>query len=433
VLVLVLVKRPDDYAGGQVFALTPGHWGGDGGGEYSAPWPLSEDFFLANCLDRIYLMDRFGNRELVYRSPDAHRRNMLRRYHHIQQDAKASKKPRFADLDDPGSVDFMSVSWRPTFPRPLRVRQRPPVIPPMTFQSEDRRGRPGHKPATITVQNVYDSDIPLPAGVKIKALRIVQVLGASSGNYTGVHGRNTSAVKIVLGATPVEEDGSVHCLAPIEKGVYFQLLDQDGLAVQSMLSVTYVHPGERLSCRGCHEKATTGAPVSGRMPLAMRRPPAPVTPETPDGKVAVSESYLVPAVDRVLAACAKLPGGPQTANRGELQKAGWIRYNEGFGVNQGDKSFRTTPDAFGARGCKLWDFIQANRGKLQSLEKDDIRLTALYLDLLCVGSSVYGRNVVKDANGNPWPRHPDLDIANPLGLEVVPVRSLKTARAAERD
>jgi hypothetical protein len=78
-------------------------------------------------------------------------------------------------------------------------------------------------------------------------------LGASTGNYnaTGsVNGRNTSAVKIVLGTTPVEEDGSVHCLAPIEKGIYFQLLDQDGLAVQSMLSVTYVHSGERLSCIG---------------------------------------------------------------------------------------------------------------------------------------------------------------------------------------
>jgi hypothetical protein len=503
------LSRPDDYAGGQITALTPGPWGGDRGGEFNAPWPLSEDFFLANCLDRIYLMDRFGNRELVYRSPRAHRRNALWQFastvegrreeivkkqrllasldkgggsgakqaediasvlgeepargkagsvgpvfaedmgslfvqesqdteavglgtdfaaeHHKKLVARTAGEIKalevaFAGYGDPWTVNFKGF-WRPTFPRPIRPRARPPVVSTQTFQGEDRRGLPGHRPATIAIQNVYETDIPLPAGVKVKALRLVQVLGASTGNYnaTGsVHGRNTSAVKIVLGTTPVEDDGSVHCLAPIEKGIYFQLLDQDGLAVQSMLSVTYVHPGERLSCRGCHERYDRAAPIGG-MPLAMRRAPTTITPETPDGKVAPSEAYLVPAVDRVLAACMKVPGGPDTTDRGKLRAAGWLRYSEGFGVNQGDKCFRTTPDAFGARGSKLWEFIQANKPKLEGLEKDDIRLTALYMDLLCVGSSVYQNNVVQGPDGKTWPRHPDLDMNNPLGLEVVPL------------
>jgi hypothetical protein len=256
----------------------------------------------------------------------------------------------------------------------------------------------------------------------------VQVLGASSGNYTKVNGRSTSAVKIVLGTTPVEEDGSVHCLAPIEKGIYFQLLDQDGLAVQSMLSVTYAHPGERLSCAGCHEPQPSAPRMFNGVPLALRRPPATITPETPDGKVAPSETCLVPAVDRVLAVCMKLPGGPSTSDRRELQKAGWLRYNEGYGVNQGLKSFRTTPDAFGARGCKLWAFIQANRAKIApQVEKDDIRLTALYMDLLCVGYSTYQDRVVQGPDGHTWPRHPDLDANNPLGLEVVPAANNRQA------
>jgi hypothetical protein len=435
--VMVLdLGRPDDYAGGQVFAMTPGPWGGDRGGEFSAPWPLSEDFFLVNCLDRIYLMDRFGNREFIVRSELAHQRNrwfqFWLRYFRFNKAGVPVPDSIPADLDDPWLADYHGVAWRPTFPRPVKARPRPPVVPTLTFQSEDRRGAPGRKPATITVQNVYDTDIPLPEGVKVKALRLVQVLGASSGNYTGVNGRNTSAVKIVLGTTPVEEDGSVHCLAPIEKGVYFQLLDQDGLAVQSMLSVTYVHPGERLSCQGCHEKTSGSPPVLPKVPAAMRRAPTTITPETPDGKVAISESYLVPAVDRVLAACARLPGGPPTTDRRELVKAGWLRYSEGFGVNQGDKSFRTTPDAFGARGCKLWEFIQANKGRLGGLQKDDIRLTALYMDLLCVGSSTYQNNVVTGPDGRTWPRHPDLDVNNPLGLEVVPSAPGKTAWAAKR-
>jgi hypothetical protein len=446
--ILVLdLDRPDDYAGGQVFGFTPGPWGGDRGGEFSAPAPLSADFAIANCLDRIYLVDRFGNCELVHRDPRLHERNVLRGFNNALyghggwegrcKDAEragrpAPPKPAFADFTrDPIDLAYRAGTWRPTFPIPVRARPRPPVIPAQTFQSEDRRGQPGHKPATIIVQNVYDTDIPLPPGVKVKALRLVQVLGCSSGNYTGAHGRNTSAVKIVLGTTPVEEDGSVHCLAPIEKGIYFQILDQEGLAVQSMLSVTYAHRGERLSCLGCHEDRNR-APANYQVTKAMQRPPTTITPETPDGKVAPSEAYLVPAVDRVLAACMKLSGGPPSANRAELCKAGWLRYSEGFGVNQGDKSFRTTPDAFGARGCKLWEFIRANRAKIEpQLQKDDIRLTALYMDLLCVGSSVYQNNVVKGPDGRTWPRHPDLDVNNPLGLEVLAPATVNTSQAGK--
>ena len=408
------LDRPDDMAGSQIDAFTPGTWGGDWGGEFTAPKPLSEDLVLANYLDRIYLIDRFGNRELVHRSPQANYRNRLRRYHDeldgwMSAQPKGSTvgpQPTFDSLsDDPRENSIKSATWRPTYPLPVCARPRPPVIPTLTFQSEDRRGQPGHQPATITVQNVYDTDVPLPAGVKITALRLVQVLGASSGDYNksgAVKGRDTSAVKIVLGTTPVEDDGSVHCLAPLEKGIYFQLLDQNGLAVQSMLSVTYAHPGERLSCLGCHENKTK-APANYKPGKAMQRPPSPITPETPDGVLRRSEDYLRPAVKRVMEVCAKLPGGPPAdlvatfvpGDRGgsgrALEKSGWLRYNEGFWVNQGNKSFRTTPDAFGARGSKLWEFIQANRTKIEPLvEKDDIRLTALYMDLLCVGASSYG-------------------------------------------
>jgi hypothetical protein len=438
------LDRPDDMAGGQVFAFTPGPWGSDRGGEFTAPKPITEDLAIASYLDRIYLVDRFGNRELVHRSPDAARRNRLRLFNEAliewekatAKGARAGAKPVFETFsDDPRLLAFRAGCWRPTFPLPVYARPRPPVMPAMTFQSADRRGGPGHQPATITVQNVHDTDVPLPTGVKVTAMRIVQVLGCSSGDYNqsgGVRGRDTSAVKIVLGTVPVEDDGSVNCLAPIEKGIYFQLLDQDGLAVQSMLSVTYAHPGERLSCLGCHENKSK-APTNYKPGKAMQRPPSPITPETPDDVLRRSEDYLGPAVNRVLKACATLPGGPPQelvtdfvpGIRGEngraLKEAGWLRYSEGFWVNQGNKSFRTTPDAFGARGSKLWEFIQANREKLVGLEKDDIRLTALYMDLLCVGASSYGPKFeVKGPDGRIWPRHPDLDVDNPLGLERLP-------------
>jgi hypothetical protein len=320
--------------------------------------------------------------------------------------------------------------WRPTFPQPVRARPRPPQIPAQTCQSEDRRGKPGHQPATIVIQNVYDTDYPLPAGVKIKFLRIVQVLGHSSGNYTAVHHNSNSSPKLDLGTVPVEADGSVHCLAPVGKGIYFQLLDEHGLAVHSMKSVTYVHPGERLSCRGCHEQYASAPPARTHPPLALRRPPSPVAPEGPDGKLMVLDDYVKPAAQRVLAAAAKLPGGPPADGR-DLERQGWV-WQYRCHVVHAPTDTRTTPDAFGARQSRLWAFIQKNKQRLEGLQPDDIRFFALWLDLMCVDYSYSAKNSVKDANGYSWPMHPDLDVNNPLGLEVVPA-NLRGTEQARKD
>jgi hypothetical protein len=450
-VLLLDLERPDDYAGGQLTALTPGPWGSDGNPNnlWSSPWPLSEDFFLANCLDRLYLADRFGNWELIHRIPWA--RNGARLHnnalhgwggweHQSRDAAKAGKapppKPAPAEFaaDDPLRLlkGPPGGLWRPVYPRPVRQRPRPPIIPTQTCQSEDRRGKPAHRPATLVVQNVYDTDVPLPAGVKIARMRIVQVLGHSSGNYTRVGHNSNSSPKLNLGTVPVEADGSVHCLAPIEKGIYFQLLDEQGLAVHSMKSVTYVHPGERLSCRGCHEKYASAPPALSRTPLALQRPPSPVTPEGPDGKLMVLDDYLKPAAERVLAAAAKIPGGPPSAKGNELERAGWI-WQYRCGVIHAPPDTRTTPDRFGARKSRIWEFVEKNPSRLEGLQKDDLRLFALWLDLLCVDYSYSAKNSVKDAGGYAWPLHPDLDVCNPLGLEVVTKADNRQAKHTQGD
>jgi len=81
---------------------------------------------------------------------------------------------------------------------------------------------------------------------------------------------------------------------------------------------------------------------------------------------------------------------------------------------------RTTPDAFGARKSRIWNFVREHKDELKGLEPDDLRLFALWLDLLCVDYSWSGKKSVTDANGVKWPLHPDLDVENPLGLERVP-------------
>jgi hypothetical protein len=239
-----------------------------------------------------------------------------------------------------------------------------------------------------------------------------------------------------------------------------------------MMSVTYVHAGERLSCRGCHEPYTKSAPPqSSEMPLAFRRAPSTIVPETPDGRLRPLQDYVRPAVDRVFAGCVachqqrgKGPNGQQPfrleaitaalyhktrspeqslsdaarAAPGIFRTVGhpvadilvgkdfldrhpsfkpaiWV-----YGVGLARKG-RTTPDRFGARQSPIWEHLRKNRRDIQGLEPDDLRYFALWLDLLCVSASHYeDRCTVKDAQGTVWARHPDLDVHNPLGLEVVP-------------
>ncbi len=78
--------------------------------------------------------------------------------------------------------------------------------------------------------------------------------------------------KRILGAVPVEEDGSAHFRCPSGRFVYFQLLDADGLLVQSMRSGTIVQPAENQGCVGCHESRAIAPPAVVAMPAAFRRP-----------------------------------------------------------------------------------------------------------------------------------------------------------------
>ena len=70
--------------------------------------------------------------------------------------------------------------------------------------------------------------------------------------------------KRILGTVPVEEDGSVSFAVPAEKFVYFQLLDENKMLIQSMRSGIMARPGETNACVGCHE-SRIDAPTSGTL------------------------------------------------------------------------------------------------------------------------------------------------------------------------
>jgi len=108
--------------------------------------------------------------------------------------------------------------------------------------------------------------------------------------------------KFVLGTAPVEKDGSAYFRVPSGIPVFFQVLDGEGLAIQTMRSLTYVQPNQTLSCVGCHESRELTPPVGAR-PIATLREPSRITPG-PAGSWPLRFDKLVqPTLDRLCVGC----------------------------------------------------------------------------------------------------------------------------------
>jgi mono/diheme cytochrome c family protein len=109
---------------------------------------------------------------------------------------------------------------------------------------------------------------------------------------------------------PVEADGSAYFRAPARKPLYFQAVDEHGRAVQSMRSVTYLQPGERQGCVGCHEPRNRAVTTQKTRPLAMRREPSQLK-AGPEGTRPFSFPFLVqPILDKNCVNCHDGNPGP---------------------------------------------------------------------------------------------------------------------------
>jgi hypothetical protein len=261
------------------------------------------------------------------------------------------------------------------------------------------------------VLNVYNSYLPMPEGVIIKAIRIIQLLPKTTpyADRPRIGFGNQKSARAVLGTVPVDADGSAYFRVPVNIPVYFQVLDADGLAVQSMRSATYVHPGEKLICQGCHEPQKKAPVLRGGFPLAMRRGPSEIRPDV-DGSKPFSFPRLVqPVLDRNCVPChTKKPKAPDLS-RGDLKKrAGqWYpSYNTlgkhaFFFTNSSWTTPRTIPGKFGARASKLHKMLAAGHNKLK-LSKEDMHRITLWLDS---NSDFFGsyENLVAQAEGKVVP------------------------------
>lgn len=247
---------------------------------FHSPWPLSEDYFLvafsfdplpgmgsrvrSDSETGIYYFDRFGNLELLYRQPGI------------------------------CSLAPVLLGRRPTAPEVPQT-----CDPGLRAEGE------------FILADVGWSLITLPKDRPIRELRVFQVLPKETthiANQPRIGYANAEPARLLLGTVPVESDGSAYFRVPAGKPLYFQAVDFEGRAVQSMRSVTYLQPGEQRGCVGCHEPPSATAP--SRPLLATQRPPSTILPG-PDGTFPMSYPRLVqPVLDRHCVRCHDGSGGP---------------------------------------------------------------------------------------------------------------------------
>jgi hypothetical protein len=318
----------------------------------------------------IYLLDRWGNRELLYRDP------------HI------------------GSTN----------PCPLRPRPRPPVLPSALTGDAAPMGE-------MVVADVTEGlgDI---SSDQIKQLRIVQIFPKTTNlaNTPPIGDAREENGRAVLGTVPVESDGSARFLAPAGKLLLFQALDAEGNAYQTMRSVTYLQPGERVSCIGCHEHRTSAPLPQRSSPLAMSRQPSKIDPGPWGGRPFSYVEVVQPVLDQH---CVRCHGGEKTEAElvltGEPEGGFSRSYNAlmeqanafwGAGTNTDNarkylvprfgarNQVQVTPPGglYGARGSRLMKLLRQGHENVQ-LSDDDLRRVAMWIDMNAI---FYGVNLPAD-------------------------------------
>lgn len=354
---------------------------------YGTPWPLSEDLYLCNEWENLVMLDRFGNKELL-----VDLRSM-----------PCAQDERLRIID----------------PIPLRARPCPTVT---SRQKASGTAEQGPK-ATIAVMDVYNSDLPFPEGTKIKWLRVVQNIPKSNHAMgkpmIGYERENTP--RIPLGVVPVEEDGSAYFEAPVAKQLIFQALDENFMAVQSMRSSAFVHPGEQLSCLGCHEN-THQAARRDRFPMAMQRPPSKLAPEC--GQVEPVSYYrqIKPIFEQKCVPCHIEKNTPLQDMSYEVLKEDYTFWFSGAmftdmttaysGVHGGS---RTIPGRFGARASKIGQSL-LDEFHRDTVSPEDRHQVIQWLDCNSLRLGSFIREEAQLKGGLVWPAL-DVDPENPAGVD----------------
>ncbi len=239
------------------------------------PCPLGEGLFLVACEDRLYVMDRQGRFETLYR------------------------------LDE--SLKVPPQGWFKSWvhePRPLAPRPREPVIPDrIDFQQETGRlvledislSRDGRVTARGNLVNrlLVIEVLPMPVSLSWTA----DSAFVTNGSYN---------IKRILGTVPIRRDGSAYIELPALRPIYFVALDENNKVIKEMNSFTTVMPGEVTSCVGCHEpRLRAPRPLDRETLAALGQPPACIEPlpHVPESGIFHMPRDIQPIFDRHCAEC----------------------------------------------------------------------------------------------------------------------------------
>lgn len=130
-----------------------------------------------------------------------------------------------------------------------------------------------------------------------RRLRVLEALPRTQ--HTSEDRESPFLRKRILGEAVVEPDGSFFFEVPANVPVQLQLLDEDGLAIQSC-SWIWVKNNEKRGCIGCHENPDLTPP--NRLPLAVGRPPNQLTLPPSRRRTPDFSNDIVPLVERRCAA-----------------------------------------------------------------------------------------------------------------------------------
>ncbi len=273
-------------------------------------------------------------------------------------------------------------------PMPLGLRVKPGVMP-------DRRDA-AQAQGTFYIYDVYvGSGMDKVQRGAVKSIRVVEspekrfwtppAWDGGTGQQAPGMAWNDFNNKLILGTVPVEPDGSAYFSVPADRFLYFQLLDANGMMIQSMRSGTIARPGETLGCVGCHEDRQSAA---GNHPMAAtRREPSKLRPFYGPERLYNYYAEVQPVFDRNCMKCHDYgkPGTKKLTLAGDLGiifNASYIDLrSKGLVKVPGAGPAKTyDPYAWGSHASKLVQVLQKGHNEVK-LSKEDFDRIVTWVDI----------------------------------------------------
>lgn len=379
------------------------------GETFRDPEPVSTDHFLVSHSPGpqphwgLYVIDRYGNRELLYLDPTISSKSPspLR---------AVPRPPAFPDGTDPVlasrglgefTIEDVYAGLGSAVPRGrvryVQVSQEMPAPLEALATGEYRGSHPGFQDFYATPIHRVSGPrrtyvTRAPNALAAHAFRAGSAAGSDDGMVTVTEDRGwpSYVAKAVLGTARVAPDGSARFTAPAGKVLYFHLLDENYHELQRMRSVVHLQPGERRGCVGCHEDRATSPhlPVRGGSSGEVQALEPP-----PWGAVAFDyERVVQPVLDAHCVRCHDTKSESPLDLRGNrdpdrvpasyraLIGGGWVHY---FDWAYGARHFRAEPLTFGTVRSPLFESLTRKHHREVALRRDDRRVLTAWIDLNC--------------------------------------------------